>query len=216
MADLKISGAAGETGGTAETADQVTEFLRKDGLYAVPVGQGAVPADHGYQAWSYDPRLATAKTVMVSETLYVIGIQVRSPITVSEVTVAIGTAGTGSASASGVGLYNSAGTLLGSATGTSAGVATASAGTYTWALSVASEQSLALAPGLYYVAFFVEQGSSPPFLWGLALPGAANAGLAAATLMFSANGTSVTSVPSTITTSSNTATGALGYWAALT
>lgn len=36
MSDLKISKDAGRTGGTAETADETTQFLRKDGVYAVP------------------------------------------------------------------------------------------------------------------------------------------------------------------------------------
>jgi hypothetical protein len=36
MADTKISRAAGATGGPAETVDETTEFLRKDGVYAVP------------------------------------------------------------------------------------------------------------------------------------------------------------------------------------
>jgi hypothetical protein len=34
--DLKISKVAGETGGTAESVDQTTQFLRKDGVYAQP------------------------------------------------------------------------------------------------------------------------------------------------------------------------------------
>lgn len=36
MADLKISVEGGETGGAAESADDTTQFLRKDGVYAVP------------------------------------------------------------------------------------------------------------------------------------------------------------------------------------
>lgn len=36
MSDLKISKDAGATGGAAETADLTTQFLRKDGVYAVP------------------------------------------------------------------------------------------------------------------------------------------------------------------------------------
>jgi hypothetical protein len=35
-ADLKISAAAGQTGGAGETADQVSEYLRKDGQYVSP------------------------------------------------------------------------------------------------------------------------------------------------------------------------------------
>jgi hypothetical protein len=217
MVDLKISKDAGMTGGAAESADQVTQFMRKDGLYAVPPIQGATPADHGFQAWNYDPRMAIAKTVMVSETVYVMGVQVRTPITISEVSVLVGTAGTGSATASGVGLYNSAGTLLGSASGTSAGVATASAGLYSWTLTAAATGDLSLTTGLYFVAIFVEQASSPPFLYGLgAVPVPVNAGLSAAGYMFSVNGTSAVAVPGSLTPSSNSETNALGYWVALT
>lgn len=36
MTDLKISKQAGATGGTAETAEQTTTFLRKDGVYQAP------------------------------------------------------------------------------------------------------------------------------------------------------------------------------------
>jgi hypothetical protein len=42
MADTKISAAAGETGGPAETQDLLTQFLRKDGLYVTPFS--AIPA----------------------------------------------------------------------------------------------------------------------------------------------------------------------------
>jgi hypothetical protein len=42
MTDLKIGRDTGQSGGTAETADLTTQFLRKDGVYAVPSVVSAV------------------------------------------------------------------------------------------------------------------------------------------------------------------------------
>jgi hypothetical protein len=55
MADTKISNAAGETGGPAETQDLTTTFLRKDGLYQSPLSAipPVIPATPVGQVSSY-------------------------------------------------------------------------------------------------------------------------------------------------------------------
>ena len=213
MADLKISSAAGETGGTAESADQLSMFLRKDGAYAVPVPQDWQPADVGLKAWTFDPADAGASTAIVSESLYVLAVPVRVPVVVSNALISVSSAGTGSVTAAGVGLYNSGGTLLGSNVSTS--WPTATAGVQTLALTVASMESLSLTPGIYYVAVFAEQGSTVVSLSASGVkPATLSAGLAAASYRASVNGTSVTSLAA-LTMSSNSLTSAIPFWAGL-
>jgi hypothetical protein len=214
VADLKISAAAGQTGGPAETADLLGEFLRKDGQYAVPLPPDYEPSDHGIQAWTFDPALSSASQAITSESLYVMSLLVRAPVAVNNILIAVSSAGTGTVTAAGAGLYNSSGTRLGH--NTSTGWGTAAAGVQTLALTVDSSQSLTLQPGTYFVAVFAEQAST---VASLAASGAKAAtlaaGLGAAAYRASVNGTSVTTLPTSLTLSSNSLTSAFPFWAGL-
>ena len=164
------------------------------------LGPGAMPSDQGLLGWNYDPTSATTSTTLVSETLYLCAVYVRSPMLVSKLWVAMtGTSASG-ITASGIGLFNSAGTLLGSNTTTT-----------NWAANGVQSFTLGTAqlvtPGLYWVGFFLE-ATGMPTLRSCNAGVAVNAGIsAAANYRFAINGTSVTSLAN-ITPSANVSSGA--------
>jgi len=185
-----------------------------DAGHVHPSLDAALPSDYGMLAWNFDPATLNTSTAMVSETLYLLGLFIRRPVTVAKVWLAIGAQGTGSVTAAGIGLYNSAGTLLGSSASTA--WATAVAGPDSVALTVQSGQSLSITAGLYWVGLFAEQASAVVNLRGIASGTSnPNMNLTAATYRFATNGTAVTSLPTTVTPSANSETGVIPFFAGL-
>jgi hypothetical protein len=157
----------------------------------------ALPSDHGFLAWNLDPMKASGTGLMVSETQYVLGVFIRSPMLVTHVTMesTAGAAATGFVGA-GLGLCSSAGTLL-SGSGTSASV---------WQTTGTMEFTLTtpqlITPGFYWVIFFVESTGTMPTLKQSGAGNAANLGLSASSYRSCVNGTAVTTLAS-ITPSAN-------------
>jgi hypothetical protein len=170
-------------------------------------------SDSALLAWTYDPSATTNSTLTVNGTVYLAQVLLRYSTTVSKLSVGVSTAAaTVTANQNFLGLYNSAGTRVAvTAAGTldtlitSAGIVTASVVT-----------PYAAVAGTYWVAF-VNNASTASTLArasGASLS-IANAGAAAAAFRYAVNGTSQTSLPSTITPGSNTVTGAFTMWAAV-
>jgi len=175
------------------------------------LGPAALPSDHGLLAWNFDPSNANTATIMASESLYVMGLYIRTPMKVSKIWLAMTTGASSSGfTAAGLGLYSVAGgtaSLL-SGTGTSA---------TTWETGGVQPFTLTTAqlvqPGFYIVAGFNE-ATTPATLRNGGGGSDSNAGITtAAAYRFAVNGTSVTSLPSSITLSANSTTGLIPAWA---
>jgi len=172
------------------------------------------PSDQNLIAWSYDPALPTNSTALsTSGVVHLVKVVLRYAATITNVLYQINTIGSGlTASESFAGIYDSTGTLRGTSASQSTAWA-ATTGLYTTALTA----SYSAPAGVYFVAF-VCNGTTGPALARLnGLAGASstiNAGLTAANYRFAINGTGNTTLPSSITLSSNTQEG-VSYWAAL-
>lgn len=169
------------------------------------------PADHGLVSWTHDPAtLRSTGNATTSGTVYLCKVKVvnRSSL-VSNVIVGVETAGaTLTAGQSFVGLYNSSGTRLAlsadqSGNWTSTGLKT---------IALTAAQTLAV--GTYYVAI-LSVGTTPPvFAMGAGGSTTVSAGLTAGTARFLTGPTAQTSLPASITLSSQTITSG-ARWAAL-
>lgn len=178
-----------------------------------PLINDYVADDHALLAWAYDPTSVQAGTVVVAGTVQLIKVILRTQQTITNVILHITSAGSGlTASQNFAGLYNSSGTLL-SATADQSGTWNSS-GLKTIALTT---QQTGLAAGVYYVAI-VSNGTTPPSFGRSASVTAGgaliNVGLTAAASRFATGPAAQTSLPGSITMSSN-AQAAVGYWAAL-
>jgi Pectate lyase superfamily protein len=170
------------------------------------------PVDMGFVAWNYDPVGTTNSTLTVNGTVYLAQLQIRYATTISKLSVGVSTAATTvTANQNFLGLYNASGTRVAvTAAGaidtglTSSGILTASVVT-----------PYAAAAGMYWVAF-VNNASTAATLSRAsgANLSIANGGLSAAAFRYAVNGTTQTSLPSSITPASNTVTGAFTMWAA--
>jgi hypothetical protein len=171
-----------------------------------------LPDDQAIKAWTYDPALASNATAPTAGQLQLMRFILRSGQTISTIYLDIN--GLGSVLASGqnlVGLYTSAGALIDGCGDQT--VAWGSTGLKAGTLG----SSHALTSGIYYVGFVANGTSSPTFARGNGLAGAANMnnlGLTTSTCRFGTNGSGVTSLPATITMSSNTFA-AVSFWAAV-
>lgn len=169
------------------------------------------PADHGLVAWTHDPAtLRSASNATTSGTVYLCKVKVVNRSSVAtNVIVGIEAAGvTLTAGQSFVGLYNSSGTLL-SASADQSGNWT-STGLKTIALG--APQTLAV--GSYYVAILSVGATPPQFAMGAGGATTVSAGLTAGTARFLTGPTGQTSLPASITLSSQTITSG-ARWAAL-
>jgi hypothetical protein len=146
---------------------------------------------------------------MIAGTLYLIRVNIRKPITLSQVGFMVNTAGSGTSTGSFGGVYSSSGTLL---SGSADAAAYYSAGGVQ-AIPLTTPQ--ALAAGTYvWFAYLVNLSSSQPHLYGWSVPVSdANFGFGAASqYRFATNGTLITALPPAITPSSNSNSGAEQLW----
>lgn len=171
---------------------------------------GPLPGDHNLIAWVEDPAIASTSSSLVNGTLYLTSIYLRAAATISKVWWINTTAAvTPTAGQNFVGLYSSAGNLL-----SSAGIDSIVNVNGSQSASLAAVQPVAA--GHYWVAILVNAGT-PPAMARLAGASASanNINLTAATYRFAANGTGQTTLPSSITPGSNTTTGSIALWAAV-
>lgn len=164
-------------------------------------------SNNGALAWTSDPTAINGSTAPVSGTIYLSAFFVDRTFSATKFGWGVQTVGAGPvAGQSFIGIYNSAGTLLQSVNVD--GRVTGSNTTFSETISVS------LAPGMYWAAFLIN-ATTPPAIIGPAglLVGATNFNCTASTNRWATNGTG-TSLPGTITPSSN-ATPAIGrpFWA---
>lgn len=183
--------------------DGITNSLRIPGrALGVPH-----PKDHNLVAWTQDPRTVGNGSAGVSGTLYLSAVYIPEYTTLTSIRWGINTAGSGAtAGANFVGLYSAAGTRL-----ASVGVDGRVTGTGPFSETI----SVAVTPGLYWVAFLVNASTMPQIYRGGALSGGLHGvGTSGATAAYATNGTGQTSLPATITPASNALTN-LTFWAAV-
>lgn len=170
-----------------------------------------LPGDSGMLEWNFDPAGASSTGVIcVTNKVALARINVRTPITVSNVIFCVNTAGSSlTANQNFVGVYSSAGALLGSSAAGSLDSKVTSTGVITQALA----SPVACGPGFYWVAMMYN-GTTPPIV--ATAPNSlvnANAGLTAAFYRWATNGTGTTALPASVTPSSNgTGSGAVAFW----
>lgn len=186
-----------------------------DGLLQYPLSTvndaTFTPADHGLAAWTHDPAtLRSASNATTSGTVYLCKVKIANRSTVvSNVIVGIEALGSGLTSGQCfVGLYNSSGTRLAvsadqSGNWTSTGLKT---------IALTAPQTLAV--GSYYVAILAVGTTPPQFAMGAGGATTVSAGLATGASRFLTGPTAQTSLPSSITLSSQTVTSG-ARWAAL-
>ena len=171
-------------------------------------------ADAGFLAWNYDPGpAATAGSAPTNNTILLIRVNVRAPLSCTSVSVFLTATGAGLNSGQNfTGLYNSAGNLVGTSADQTA--AWGSTGVKTAALAGGP---FALTAGFYWVALLPNEtaGTVPSFMRTAAdvSSSGANIGFTAATGRWATN-TTGTSLPPSITPASNVLL-SLPFWAAL-
>ena len=168
-----------------------------------------LPTDQGLLEWNYDPAAANATgTSLTNGSVFLQRIQVRAPMLITKVWAHLTNAAvTPTAGQSAVGLYNSAGTLL-SGSGDTGSTLSGSTG----AISMSLSNPQNVGAGFYWVALLGNAATAAKLTASVNGAGNANVGLTAAGFRFCVNGTSQTSLPASITPSSNTATGAQTFW----
>jgi hypothetical protein len=207
------------TGGdlTAFTTALTTETARAVAAEALAISPFTA-ADAGYLAWNFDvgASLASGAGQALGNSVITLNrVNLRTAASVTNVVVYLGTLGSGLTSGQNfAGLYNSSGTLIGtSADQTTTWNTGGSGGLKTIPLTGGP---FACPAGFYWVALLSNESAGTPAAFGRAgnlSSTLQNAGLSAATLRWCTNGTG-TSLPSTITPSSNSANSS-AYWAAL-
>ena len=161
-----------------------------------------------YLAWSFDPMLLNGQSTLNSGQLYLIRVNVRQAVSCTGVVVPVAiaaAAGTLTSNESFAGLYSSAGTLVGT-TADQSGVWTTN-GVYAKPLTGGP---YSLSAGFYWVAMLCNNNTgnssnpAPPRTGTGPTDGTVilNAGFGASTARFGTYGSSQTSLPGSITTSS--------------
>ncbi len=179
-------------------------------LYTPSTPSGWQAADHGLIAWSGDPSVQTSTAQSVNGSVYLTRLNIRNSTTVTNVHWAFTTGPTTpTASQNFAGIYSSAGTLLSSGN--------IDAKTTNGPQSVALDAAQSVAGGTFIWVAFVFNAATPPILMrGGGQSAAANTvNLSASNSRFAVNGTGQTSLPASITPSSNSQTGVFAIWAAV-
>jgi hypothetical protein len=171
-----------------------------------------LPVNHGFTGWTYDPALAQNVSLLTNGTVYLSKVHIPEDVTVTKLYWWVTTAAaTATAGQNFVGLYSSAGTRLAT---TNVDAVITSTGLKTTTIT---GQALT-AGGFVWVAMVFNAATAPTVARATGSGGlatAVNAGLTSSTYRFATNGTAQTSLPASITPSSNTAAGFAGPWAAV-
>lgn len=171
------------------------------------------PADQGFLAWTLSPALCGGGSlVLTAGTVYLSKVLIRYPFTWSTMWYAVTATGVGTSAGSFAGLYSSAGTLL---TGSAdIGGNLTAVGAKSTALT--APQALTPSMGFVWAAVVVNLATTQPGLLRCATnqAGPLNANLSAAQFLGAHNGTGQTSLPASVTPSSNSADSLLWFAAA--
>lgn len=172
------------------------------------------PEDAGLIAWNWDPGMASNNTQVTGGTLYLARVVLRYATTITNLSIIVNTAATtATANQNFLLLYDSGGTLRGQTAAGAIDTATQSSGY----LKQAMASTYVAPPGMYWVGAYFNASTQLKLTRGSGDGGTAwNVGLSGSNMWWAANGTGLTTTPpSSITTSSNTNTGAIPFWAAL-
>jgi hypothetical protein len=171
------------------------------------------PPDQNLIAWTYDPPAATASSAPTSGTVQLLRVILPQAQTVTNVLVEVAVAGATLTSAENfAGLYSAAGVLLSATADQSSNWL--NTGLQTMPLTTVQT---GLAAGIYYIGLVSNGVTTPAFARGGGLAGEStmiNAGLTAATARFATGPATQSTLPGTITMSSN-GFAPVPYWAAL-
>lgn len=175
----------------------------------LPIGEHG-PQDHGYETWSGNPFYGNSGTALTNGTIYLQRLMIRRTFTPTRLTVSVTSAAvTPTAGQSEVGLYSRLGARL-----TAVNVDTALTGTGTVDIAVTPGQ---LTAGTFVWAAVVGNAATPAQLLRFSgFASSPSAGLPTAELRSCVNGTGATSLPASLTLASNSTTGNITYWVALT
>lgn len=167
-------------------------------------------ADHGFATWAYDPALPSTGITTVNGSAYFTALQVRTTVTVSKLWYGVANAASTATSGENlVGLYQASGASATQMASVASDTLFTTAG-----VASASFSALTLSPGIYYVCT-MGNATTPAHLAIAAVSTTlVNAGLSTAGLRFFSNTSgNTTTIPASITLSSNAAAGSI--WAAL-
>lgn len=185
--------------GTASTAGSNGKPADSGHVHPSP---GWLPADLGLEAWMFDPVLCTASGTLNSGVIYLFGLQIRRDVSVSTVLTLTGATGASGVTASQnfIGLYNSGGTRLSQ-------VATDASYSPTNSVISTSLGSTALVPGQYWVGWLMNASTMPTLSrTTIVSTVVANLSQTGATARYATAGATQTTLPATITPSSNSRT----------
>lgn len=170
------------------------------------------PATHGLTAWSFDPVHAVNSSLPTNGTVYLVGIYPAADATITKIYWHVAVAGaTPTANQNWVGLYDSTGALLASAD-------VDDSVTDTGVIETTVSATAVTAGSMYWVAMLFNASTGPTISRATGLGSTselANVGLSAASYRFATNGTSRTTLASTITPANNTGTAFAGPWVAI-
>jgi hypothetical protein len=169
------------------------------------------PSDLALLGWAYDPLAATTTSLSIGGTVYLTAIWLRQPMLVSNLWCIVTTVGAGlTASQNFLGLYNSSGTQVAVTADVSGSVPFI---TTSGTAKVAVTTPYNAPAGQYWMAM-VFNGTTKPTLASAVSPSTyGHLTSAASAYRFAVNGTGQTTLPASITPSSNVTTGAFTYWA---
>lgn len=199
--DLKYVGGVPTVANLAVTSGLTVAGSAVTGSTVVTDPNTTLPSDHNLTAWSYDPAFSSTGQLLTNGTLYLSAVPIRKAATISKLWYLTTTAGaTPTTGQNWMGLYTSTGTLVASV-GIDGSVTSASV-----AVGATLGTPYAAAAGKYWVAILVNAATAPTLLrTSGSTTGTNNANLSGTTLRFATNATTQTTLPGTITTSSNAA-----------
>ena len=175
-----------------------------DGGHVHPFAGGMwLPSDDGLAGANTDPATGSGGGLPVAGNLYLQRIIIRRPQPITNLFYWCSTVGAGASSGSFAGLFNSAGTRQ-AVTNDIGSLFTGSTGRISCPLTAPTGT---LPVGVYWSAAVFNLATTQPTLWrSVNTSSIANGGLSAANFRWAINGTGQTSIPASITPSSNATT----------
>lgn len=176
-------------------------------IFQFPSGN-PLPDLHNLVSWNFDPSLSGGTAKLVEQTIYLQKFYVPEPSTLSSVMLNVTNATPVGGTQSYIGLYSTGGTKLAESADVSTQFETTGMKTISFTTPYVADT------GYYYTAILV--GNNPGLGPDLSTSGGAtdmnNVNLTGADLRFASGPTGQTSLPSSITMSSNIAPGAITPW----